>query len=151
MLRLSKMVNTIHKKRGFTLIEVLVVTILIGILVLITAFNGKFAVDKADETAGIVSVGVYQVAIESVIRTSDYTPTSLQELADKLNSEVNDDFDVCVVNNHLESVSGTDRVGNKYKIYTDNFIDYTIECGNYTQKILVTKEGSTYEEGIHTD
>lgn len=136
-------------KSGFTLIEVMLVISLIGLLSILLMSNGSFAVDKATKTSTLVDIGIYQIALEAVIRTSDQLPASLDDLANRLNNELDGQF---LVNNqgaYIQSISRQNKNGDEYRIYTTDFSLYRIECGEYGKEIGIDKEGGIYEERVY--
>jgi len=65
-----------NNKSGFTLIEIIVVMIIVGILAAIALPNLFSNVRKSQGTAAIQTMGNMKIAIESNIAMSSATPTA---------------------------------------------------------------------------
>lgn len=122
-------------KKGFTMVEVLLVIVIIGTLYSVITFNGTFAVDKASETSTLVDIGVYEIAISDVCYNNEIT--NMSELCGKLNETIEGQFQVYERNGYLESISRTNKNGEKYQIKTNNYTTYVISCGSVSRTIEV--------------
>lgn len=125
------------KKNGFTLLEIMIVIVVIGILYTVISSNGLFAVEKASETAISVDVGVYEIALYDVFNEYTLENDNLDFFCNILNSNLDMQFQVQVIDNHLESIYRENKDGNKYIIRTANFKDFYISCGEYSKEVNV--------------
>lgn len=125
------------KKNGFTLLEIMIVIVVIGVLYTVISSNGLFAVEKASETAISVDIGVYEIALYDVFNEYTLENGNLDFFCNILNSNLDMQFQVQVIDNHLESIYRENKDGNKYIIRTANFKDFYISCGEYSKEITV--------------
>lgn len=125
------------KKNGFTLLEIMIVIVIIGILYTVISSNGLFAVEKASETATSVDMGIYEIALYDVFNEYTLENNNLDFFCNILNSNLDMQFQVQVVDNHLESIYRENKDGNKYIIRTSNFKDFNISCGEYSKEVNV--------------
>lgn len=125
------------KKNGFTLLEIMIVIVVIGILYTVISSNGLFAVEKASETAISVDVGVYEIALYDVFNEYTLENGNLDFFCNILNSNLDMQFQVQVIDNHLESIYRENKDGNKYIIRTANFKNFYISCGEYSKEVNV--------------
>lgn len=125
------------KKNGFTLLEIMIVIVVIGILYTVISSNGLFAVEKASETATSVDIGVYEIALYDVFNEYTLENNNIDFFCNILNSNLDMQFQVQVVDNHLESIYRENKDGYKYIISTSNFKDFDISCGQYSKEVNV--------------
>lgn len=125
------------KKNGFTLLEIMIVIVVIGILYTVISSNGLFAVEKASETATSVDMGIYEIALYDVFNEYTLENNNLDFFCNILNSNLDMQFQVQVVDNYLESIYRENKDGNKYVIRTSNFKDFNISCGEYSKEVNV--------------
>lgn len=120
-------------KKAFTLIEIMLVIILLGILYTTISYNGGFAIERASKASINVDIGVYEIAITDVL--DKYEVNNFDEISGYINDNIEGQFKVQVVSDHLESIGRTDKNGNRYEIYTEDFYTFKIVCGD-VEKVI---------------
>lgn len=124
-------------KKGFTIIEMMIVIVIIGILYSVISSNGFFAVEKASNTAVLTDIGIYKIAIADSIDSLSYKDININMdvLCSEINRNIDSQFSVEVNNNNIESIGRVDNYGNKYIISTSDFLYFTISCGDIKDSI----------------
>ena len=108
-----------NKKKGFTLVELLVVIVVIGILFVAFISRIDFATDKARETGVKSDFRSYQTALEQVFREEagyKVGTTDGTKLMDKLNACLDSKLKLTASDETTGTVTATDPWGTVYTI-----------------------------------
>ena len=120
-------------KRAFTLVEVLIVIVIIGILFIVLVSKVDFSVSEAKEMSVTTDFLAYQLAMEQVCVKEKQLPSDMNVLRDKLNKYLEYDLLVNVQDGHL-TCSKEDPWGQLYEF------EYSRSGGNLG-KLLVRSSG----------
>lgn len=106
------------KKKGFTLVELLIVIVIIGILFAVLISRVDFATDKARETGVKADMRSYQTAIEQVFREqAGYKPgTDGADLKAQLNGCLDSKLKLTAVTEDGGTITAKDPWGTAYTI-----------------------------------
>lgn len=104
-----------RKKRAFTLVEVLVVVVIIGILFLVVMSRVDFTTDAARESGVDTVLNSYQLAANAVGLDRAGFTEDLSELVAQLNKRLDSELQLSVSGNTIVS-SNTDPWGTEFRI-----------------------------------
>ena len=103
------------RKRAFTLVELLVVIVVIGILFAVLISRVDFAGDKAKTTGAMTDLRSYQLALQTIATKEGLITSDVNMLARTLNSNLDSALAVSVVDEKIVS-DRTDPWGTPYNI-----------------------------------
>ena len=132
-----------NMKRAFTLVEVLIVIVIIGILFIVLVSKVDFSVSEAKEMSVTTDFLAYQLAMEQVCIKEKQLPSDMNVLRDKLNKYLEYDLLVAVQDGQL-ICNREDPWGNHYQF------DYNRSGGNLG-KLTVTSAGGDKAFGTDDD
>lgn len=107
--------NYQRKKRAFTLVEVLVVVVIIGILFLVVMSRVDFSTDAARESGVDTVLNSYQLAANAVGLDRAGFTDDLSELVAQLNKRLDSELQLAVSGNTIVSTN-TDPWGTEFRI-----------------------------------
>lgn len=132
-----------NMKKAFTLVEVLIVIVIIGILFIVLVSKVDFSVSEAKEMSVTTDFLAYQLAMEQVCIKEKQLPSDMNVLRDKLNKYLEYDLLVAVQDGKL-ICDREDPWGNHYQF------DYNRSGGNLG-KLTVTSAGGDKAFGTDDD
>ena len=132
-----------NMKKAFTLVEVLIVIVIIGILFIVLVSKVDFSVSEAKEMSVTTDFLAYQLAMEQVCIKEKQLPSDMNVLRDKLNKYLEYDLLVAVQDGQL-ICDREDPWGNHYQF------DYNRSGGNLG-KLTVTSAGGDKAFGTDDD
>ena len=118
-------------KKAFTLIEVLIVMVILGILFIVLVSKVDFSVKESKEMSAQTDFLSYQLAIEQVCLNEKQIPSNMETLRDVLNKYL--DYDLMVKAQNGKIVTDReDPWGNKYQF------EYYRESSNLGKLVVVS-------------
>ena len=114
--RLTDHATRLTRKKSFTLVELLVVIVVIGILFSVLISRVDFAADDARATGAMADLRAYQTSASVVSLAYNGFSDDLDTLADQLNSKLDSELHFFVVDDHLES-KAKDPWGTPYECW----------------------------------
>lgn len=122
-----------HRKKAFTLVEVLIVVVIIGILFITLMVNLGFSTDKANMAGVQNDFHAFQTAIKVVALEERGLTDNLSELAGHVNKKLDSGLHLSAASGEAAMYSaGVDPWGTNYKL------DYTKPTSTTTQIVLIS-------------
>ena len=102
---------------GFTVAEVLLVVVLLGLLTVAVTRNGWFTLDRARESAAFADMSIYQITINEVMDEYGETIDTLSSMVPYMNQKLQSSlYVVDTDDNTIVSINDSISSGEKYKI-----------------------------------
>ena len=107
--------NKAMRKKAFTLVELLVVIVVIGILFAVLISRVDFASDDAKATGAMTDLRSFQTAAHAIALKHNGFDSDLETLANQLNTKLDAELQLSVSGNKLVSAA-TDPWGTPYEV-----------------------------------
>ena len=125
----------LNKKKAFTLVELLIVMVIIGILTVTVVVGVNWSTDRARESGVQSTLHSYELAANKVgVQLAGYDNSSLDELVKLLNKSLDSELKLSISDGVIVSDMAT------FQYIVDNFEDMEAHCS--TQMGLDDLEGT---------